>query len=497
MLKDRKIFRIELLWAVLIFFTVIVFSQVAYFQFLSFDDDLYISQNPNIQQGINAQSIAWAWRADLTYPDPHVDYWQPLTLISRLLDVSLWGMNASKHHLVNLFFHLMNVLLLFAFLRRLGPSADAAFWTALLFAVHPVQAETVSWVTARKDLLAAFFFFLCANVYVYWRSHEPKRLWYWLCWFLFLLCLLSKPGFLFVPLLLIVIDCYICGFRFSAKWFRFQLLTKAAFILPSVFAFVVARRYAHFESSLSDYRIVLTNSLTSFYEQFVKIFFPADLGLYRSLSAYSGHSFSAIALSAIFIAGLTLILFRLRRKRPYLLYGWLWFVAALAISTPLRFPADRFLYIPLIGVAYALVCALTEGVNPLSPGRLGVAVRAVLASLLLVCGLLTTAQLRHWRNDVTFFSRALELAPDNYVAMGSLGSYYYRRGDIDRAIDYYHRALATNPKDSLGHLLLANALKTQGRDAEAALAFANAVALNPDFEASEARLGYLIGENQA
>lgn len=473
--------------------TVIIFFQTVRFSFLSFDDNVFITENPHVRQGLTASGIRWAFTADLTYDDPNIDYWQPLTALSRMLDVSLFGMDASCQHLVNVVLHILNVWLLFILILSLTRSEAAAFWTAALFAVHPVQVETVAWLAARKDLLAVFFALFSLNAYHRSRMGSG-RFTAILSGVFFLFALLSKPAYVFIPLLMVLIDrFFIPEMRQlpAGSFLKNQISGKAFYWAASLGFFLIGRHYAPLGISLDDTAATATNSASAFLIQLGKIFWPAGLGLYESVSARRTFS-PAVFGGCVIVLVLLTLLFRYRStKQPVLFFGWLWFLAALFLTTLLRFPADRFLYLPSAGIFLAVVHLLLESRLPERLSRL------VLCVLVLVCGCLSIRQAGFWKNDYYFFNRSLERYPDNFVALGSLGSFYYRQGQVGEAVSYYRRALDANPDDALGHLLLANALKTAGDADGARLAFQEAVRLNPAFEASEGRLGYLLQSGSA
>jgi len=189
----------------LILTTFALFSQVRHFEFINFDDDLYIVKNPHIQKGLTLSGIKWAFEADLIKPAENLDYWQPLTAISRLCDIQFFGLNPASHHLMNVFFHALNVFLLFLFLRKITGAFWRSFFVALLFAIYPVQAEAVAWVTSRKDVLCTFFGFLCMITYCDSVLKKSGKL-YWISILLCAASLLSKPLFVTMPVLLILVD---------------------------------------------------------------------------------------------------------------------------------------------------------------------------------------------------------------------------------------------------------------------------------------------------
>lgn len=468
--------------------TAVVFFQTVRFDFLSFDDNFFISENPHVSQGLSGSGLRWAWTADLLQADPYVDYWQPLTAMSRMLDVSLFGMHAGRQHLAAVALHLLNVWLLFFLFLILSESESAAFWSAAFFAVHPVQVETVAWLSARKDLLAACFSLLSLIVYVR-GCQRLSRAALWFAWILFVFALLSKPAYVFVPLLMVLIDrFYVSGMK-EMPWMTFlrvQLWGKAHFWLTAAVFFLIARRFVPLGVSLDHAGVVTTNSASAFVLQFAKIFWPFGLGLHDSASARRIFDPGIFFAGLLFTGLITFLLARWSGRRPYLLFGWLWFAAGLFLTTLLRFPADRFLYLPSAGIFFALSQAAY------SAEARKQTLKAVLCVLLLACGCLSIRQAGFWKNDYYFFNRSLHRYPDNFVALGSLGTFYYRQGQVIQAVDYYRRAVEASPRDALGHLLLANALKSAGDEAGARAAYARAVEINPAYASSGARLGRLL-----
>ena len=453
-----------------------VFWQVSGYSFVNYDDFEYVSQNPYIEQGLNPVSIAWA-----ICPG---DDWMPLSKLSHMAVVQFFGMDPRAHHAANLLFHLANVLLLFSILKLWTKDLWRSAAVAALFAVHPLQAEAVSWVTARKDLLAAFSALLALRAY-----HPEKRNILWASIF-FALSVLSKPSLVALPPLLLFLEPK----NWKQLWPLFAI--AGAFCVAT---FQVQHRALEFVSSSP----LPLRALDTVVFYLGKIFWPARLTIYGRVPD-APLTVTPMVVSVSFLAALSVVAFRLRKKEPKVLVGWIWFLILLLPVLVLEVPADRYLYFPVIGILIAVVWVFPkQWVIP--------------AALLSVCVLspLCYAQSAVWKNSATLFNhalalndqnytahvnfaetlvdegnlaqaqrhylRAIELKPDNAEALTSLGVLFEKRHQLKEAEEFQRRALAAQPDHAKAHFNLANVLQAQGQTYAAVAYFLKAVHFKPDY----------------
>lgn len=411
----------------------LIYRQVIHFDFISLDDNIFIFQNPHLRQGLTRAALGWAWTADLLQASPHVEYWQPMTAVSRILDAHFFGMNPAGHHLVNFLLHWANTLLVFALFAGLTGMRLPSLITAAFFAVHPLNVEAVAWVTARKDLLGFFFALLALHAYSAYARRRGMRFYaYALLFFIF--SLLSKPVMICVPVLLLALDFWPLE-RMAVRGLPKLILEKIPFFAGSL-AMMLITVFFPLESGISStWRYGSTHTLWSyplrFGEQLYRFFFPLELNLYQSHDRAPEMTFAAVAVSLAVLAAITIAVFMLRRSRPYLAAGWVWFLAGIAPTMNSVWSANRFMYLPLIGLALMTAWGLQNRS------------RLIGWSVALWIGVLACAsfaQTRFWRNDFSLFEYTLSIQPDNTKAHYVLGTRYYAAQEWEKARHHFRSA---------------------------------------------------------
>jgi len=486
--------RAAFLAVILLAGAAIVFGRVKDFEFTNLDDSLYIARNPYIQGGLTAGSLGWAFSADLFYDSPNADRWQPLVFLSRMADIQFFGLNAGAHHVVNLVFHALNMMLLLWFFRRLG----ADFWKSALavfiFAFHPVQVEPVAWLTARKDLLSVFFALLTFHAYLS-SLRRPSAGRKALVALAFACALMSKSMMIPLPFLLLVLDFWPLG---RLNWEDRPLLVRRIrekmplWILALVF---IPVPFLGVPSALSYAKPfhVLAGALTSYFFYLRKWFWPADLGFYGPQQAGSVNP-AVLAAAALGAALLAVGAWKQRKLRPHLTAAWLWYTASISPVLGLEFPGDRFLYLPTIGLAAAVAwetgCRLKTRRGP------AFAVSAAAMAGVFVLPFLSFAQTATWRTSETLFHRALEVNPRNYLAMNDLGVYYEEKGRHAEASEMFSRALGVSSKQSDLYNNMGTVLFLQGKNDEALEYFKKSVDLNPYNPRAQNNIGNILVERQ-
>lgn len=479
--------------------TLAVYWPVTRHGFINFDDPPYITENPNVQSGLTWHGLAWAFQIG------YAAYWQPLTWISHMLDCQLFGLNAAGHHLVNILFHAANAVLLFLLLDRLTGATWRSALVAAFFAWHPLRVESVAWAAERKDVLSAFFWMLTLIAYVRYaqeqgarskelnvRGQNPFSLllspFYWLSLFFFACGLMSKPMVVTLPFVLMLLDYWPLGRMRNAECgmrnFIKLLLEKVPFFALSVAGSVVmsiAQKSNISIWSLTDLPLSLRleNAAVSYLRYVSKMFWPSDLAV---IYPYPHHWPAALVMAAVaFLMIWTgLALWRIRQN-PYLAVGWFWFLGTLVpvigfVQTGMQSMADRFTYLPGIGLLIAVVWGANDLFKrPDQKIYLTIAGTAALAGCLAV----TSIQINYWQSDLKLFARTVGVTTDNYAAEVCLGAALERAGHGDAALEYYTDAVRIEPVYPLGQFKLGMILLEQGRADEASNHLAVAAQLEP------------------
>ncbi|HYV17450.1 MAG TPA: tetratricopeptide repeat protein [Verrucomicrobiae bacterium] len=455
--------------------TLAVFARVVGFELLNYDDPLYVTANPHVQEGLTVAGVGWAFT---TFTAAN---WHPLTWISLMLDASIGGIDPRVFHLTNVVLHLANVLLLFLLLDRLTGSPYRSAVTAALFAIHPLHVESVAWVAERKDVLSTLFLLLTLLAYAGFveRPGPVRRLGVVL---MFALGLLAKPMLVTLPVLLLLLDAW--PLRRKEPWRRL-VLEKAPLFAMSIatgVVTIVAQRHAETVGSLAGYPlgVRVANAIVATVTYLGQTMWPTRLAVFYPHPGASLAAWKVIVSSAI-LAALTFGAIRFRRSRPYLLIGWAWYLVTLApvagiVQVGWQARADRYTYIPLIGIFLAAVWAISDRIGE-RPAFLASLATAVVVLL----GIGAFVQTGHWRDSETLFRHALAVTDDNAVAHLNLGTALLRRHQLAEAEEHFTEAVRINPAFAEAHSNLGVALGRQGRTDEAILEFRRALELQPDY----------------
>jgi tetratricopeptide (TPR) repeat protein len=469
--------------------TFAIFSSVTQHEFVNYDDPDYITSNSHVQGGLTPANIGWAFKTG------HASNWHPLTWLSHMLDCQLFGQRAAMHHLMNVVFHTSNAVMLFLLLKRLTGAPWRSAFVAAAFAWHPLHVESVAWASERKDVLSTFFFILTIWVYVKYvggrqesgvRSQEPEIrgqgslvhgpvvrgpvVWYVLALVLFALGLMSKPMLVTTPFVLLLLD-YWPLHRFEISNLKVQLPTLGRLILEkipffalsigsSVVTYYVQRKGGAVSTSISLGGRLL-NAVVAYALYIRNTFFPHDLAVLYPHPGQWGATYllgSAILLAAIFA-----VVIAAGPKRPYLITGWFWFLGTLIpaiglVQVGVQSMADRYTYIPLIGLFIMLAWGVSDVLARFGWGKKVLATGAGLT--LASCACLTIHQLGYWQNSEILFRHAAGVTRNNYLAYNNLGYYLSGRGEIQEAMDNYRKALEINPQyedayNNMGYALAA------------------------------------------
>lgn len=455
--------------------------------FISFDDAHFVYENPYVRAGLTPASLRWALTAHLTFDAwPYLDYWQPLTVLSRMADVELFGLDPRGHKAVNLALHALNAALLFLVLHGMTGAFWRSAFVAALFGVHPLRVESVAWVSERKDVLAGLFWMLTLAAHHAWvkRPGGGRRA---RVIAVFALGLMAKPLLITLPFILLLLDFWPLRRTGPADWRstlprllleKWPLLALSA---ASAAAAVWAQRRAGTLIPLAAEPLAgrIGAGMVDYVRYAWRFVWPLPLALPHPFSP--DWPLPVLAGATVSIGLVTAFAWAQADRRPWLPVGWLWFLAALVpvigLVQPGKIPlTDRYTYLPHIGLA--IVAAW--GIPDLLPsGRRRPRLLAAGAVLALgAASAATIAQARHWKDSVTVFEHAVRVTSANSVAHFNLGNALVRRGRVDEAVAQYQRALAIDPAYAAAHNTLGSVLASLGRLDEAAAHFREAVRLD-------------------
>ena len=442
LLRSLAVHRTALALAALLgLLTLWSYAPVAEHPFLAYDDEEYVVYNPLVRDGLTVEAALGAFTRF------HSHNWHPLTWLSHALDVELFGLEPRPHHLTNVGFHVLNSWLLFALLLRLTGAVGRSGLVAGLFALHPLHVESVAWISERKDVLSTFFGLLSLLAWCGWARGRSRAA-YAGALIAYACSLMSKPMWLTLPFALLLFDVWPLarldgGLARAAAWRRL-VLEKWPFFALTIASAVVT--LAAQQQSVSAHVVLsarLGNALIGYAGYLRRFVWPSDLAVLYPFP-YPAWPIADVVLSAAVLVILTAVALRLVRSRPYLWVGWLFFLGMLApvsgvVQIGFHSLADRYTYVPLIG----LFVAFSWGLHDVLTWRW--LRRGLAAALLLGLAWLTRMQVGYWSDDVTLFSRALEVSARNPVALSGVAVGLARRGDVDSALEHYGRALEVFP----------------------------------------------------
>lgn len=512
----NRYFQPALACALLFLATLAVYWPVENHAFINYDDPAYVTENPHISPGLTWEGLAWAFgrlHGERTY-------WHPLTWVSHMVDCHVFGLKPAGHHLMNVLFHALNAMLVFlVFLRMTG-----AFWRcavlAGLFALHPLQVDTVAWVAERKNLLSTFIGLLAIWAYVCHAKPEENAKpavsrftfhasrFYWLSLLLYALSLMSKPVLVTLPFLLLLLDFWpLRRIPLKTPDSRLKallplLLEKLPFLLlagvSSVITILAHRGLGMLDhGSLPPLAFRLENALVSYARYLGNALWPSKLAVFYPLP--SAWPAGIVALSAVLLLAITALAVRTVRSRPYLSVGWFWFAGVLVpfiglIQAGAQALADRFAYLPLIGLLLGLVWAVAEWSRGW-PHRSRILSFGAVVVLLVSAGL-TRRQVGHWKNTETLFRHALAVTEGNFLAHGKLGEELAARGRLQEAEAQFSEAIRINPAYLPVMRSLATRLRSDGKSETALHLFKQAVQLRPQDATAHYNLAVALADAQ-
>jgi tetratricopeptide (TPR) repeat protein len=469
--------------------------------FITFDDNIYVYENPRVLQGLTAQTALWALTSTQNAN------WHPTTWLSHLADVSLFGLDARGHHLTSVLLHALNTALLFLALARLSGRAPPAAFVAALFGVHPLHVESVAWVAERKDVLAAFFFMLVLLAYErYARRGGGSR--YLLTVLLLALGLAAKPMLVTVPFVLLLLDFWPLGrtlrpgagagildLRALGK-LCLEKLPLLALSCASAVVTLVAQRGGGAVQDVISFRpaVRIANAIVAWPGYLGKTLWPSSLAIYYP-HPLSLPPLGKIASSLALLALLTAIAVRGVRRRPWLIAGWCWYLGMLVpviglVQIGAQSMADRYTYLPLCGI-FIMVAWSVSGAGTLRRlPRGAIAAAACLAVAALAAA--TAVQAGRWKDSETLFTHTLAVTRDNWMIQNNLATVYARSGRYEEAAAHAREALRIRPDLAEAGNNLGISLAVLGRHAEAAAILRDAIRVRPDLPEAWYNLGLVL-----
>ncbi|MHB8069150.1 MAG: tetratricopeptide repeat protein [Desulfobaccales bacterium] len=473
-----------------------VYSQVRHHDFITFDDDMYVTENPMVRAGLTWPGVKWAFTAF------HSSNWHPLTWLSHMLDCQIFGLHPGGHHLTNVALHLANAILLFLFLARATGAVWPSSLVAALFALHPLHVESVAWVAERKDVLSTFFWLATMWAYAAYVAAPSLRR-YLVVVLALALGLMAKPMLVTLPFVLLLLDYWPLGRAPggpgtapgvagsgepqppAAGRVYWRLLKEKIplFALAALSCLVTMAAQkgsgAVMPMAIRGLGPRIANSLVAYVQYGVKMFWPYPLTFFYPLAPVPWWEAAG---AGLLLLVLTLFLLYGSRRHPYLAVGWLWYLGTLVpviglVQVGGQAMADRYTYIPFIGLFIILAWGISEATAEWRHRKIVLSSSA--AALLLACLLSSWGQTGYWRNSQTLFTHAIDLNPDNYMAYHHLGMDLVNRGKLDQAIAMYQKTLALAPAYPSAYNNLAIAYARQGKFKEAVPLFKEAIRLTP------------------
>jgi len=438
---------------------LLTYSPVLRNGFVDYDDADYVTQNPHVNTGISWANSVWAFRT------AYASNWHPLTWISHQIDCAIFGLTPAGPHVTNLLVHVTNMFLLFFWLTNVTRSRGSSAFVALAFGLHPVNVESVAWIAERKDVLSTLLWLLVLYSYTaYTRGPNLGR------YLLTLVCLvaglLSKPMLVSVPLLLLLLDWWPLARKERLSRLLLEKLPLLAIAAASCWVTLWAQQRGGSVTAFDGLplELRLANAAISYVRYLGKVAWPSKLAVFYPYPT-AGIAPLAVAASLGALALVTLAFVRWRSTRPWLLAGWIWYLLTLApvigiVQVGMQSMADRYLYVPLIGLLIAAAWQANEWAGP-SRGRMKLAA-AVAALLLAAWGVLTWRQAHYWKDGATLFRHAISVTDGNFVAHDNLGVELDRAGQHEEALAEYRETLRIKPGDRNGETNFAQASFAKG-----------------------------------
>jgi len=477
--------------------TWLVFGQTLHYEFVNFDDVSYVLENPEVTRGLTTEGIVWA------FTHSHAANWHPLTWLSHMLDVQVYGLSPGGHHLTNVLLHMATAILLFLVLRRMTGAVWRSAFVSAIFAIHPLRVESVAWIAERKDVLSGLFFVLTIGAYLRYAGHSWSLLRYGLVVLLFALGLMCKPMLVTLPFILLLLDYWPLD-RFPAvgdqrgnifRIPRHLILEKLPLLVlaaASGAATILAQKGSLQTLAGIPLPLRMANACTACVAYLRQMFWPVDLAV---LYPFDGRHLAVFGTASfILLASITGGVFFISNRR-YLVTGWLWYIVMLGpvsgiVQVGNQARADRYTYLPQIGLYLMLTWMVVDLCAGWRHRRLFLGTLAVV--VLSVLTFVARAQASYWQNSQSLWTRAIACTSDNAIAYTNLAEAFFKKGKMDAVIEQSQKALQIDPNQAVAHSALGLALlQKRGRWDEAVAHLQKAVEITPG-AASHSNLGVAL-----
>ncbi len=490
----------------IIIITLCIYAQVRHFDFVGFDDNEYVYENIHVKTGLSSKNIGWALTAFYS------NNWHPLTWISHMLDCQLFGLHPGAHHLINLFFHIINSLLLFFIFSKMTGDLWKSGFIAMVFAVHPLHVESVVWIAERKDVLSAFFWLLTMGCY-YHYAKRPGPLTYAMVLLFFILGLLSKPMIITLPFVLLLLDYWPLQ-RFQnhietdgnigKKWVYLVLEKIPFFLLVPVSGLLTfyAQHHGGVVKSLEAFplNVRIANAIVSYAAYIGKMIYPVKMAF-----LYPHHGMPSlwnILVALVLLAAMSIASMKYYKKYPYLIVGWLWYLGTLVpvigiVQVGMQSMADRYTYIPSIGLTIMMAWGVPDIMTQWRHKKIWLG--ATTATAMAIFAVISWKQAGYWKNTRSMLEHTIQVTSNNYIALDNMAVEFLRKGQIDQAVDYHLRSQKIYPHNPYSHFSLGVAYFMQGKNQEAIQQYQEAIKLAPEYYQAYTNLGaahFTIGNMQ-
>jgi tetratricopeptide (TPR) repeat protein len=475
------------------------FESVRLNDFVAFDDEKYVTENAQVRAGLTRESVSWSLSTT------HFNNWHPLTWLSHMLDVELYGLNAGGHHLTNLLIHILNSLLLFGLLKRMTGNLWPSAFVAGLFALHPLRVEVVAWVSERKELLSMFFALLSIWAYAgYARRGGIAR--YLLTASLFALGLMAKPMLVTLPLVLLLLDYWpLERMRLGARALLLEKLPLLTLSAASSVVTFIAQRGSMEPALMVPMELRAANAVVSYVRYMGQVIWPSHLSiLYTHPNLPGGTPWSAwqVAGAGLLLLLISALVLRVHRKR-YALVGWLWYLCTLLpviglVQVGEQAMADRYTYLPMIGLCIIVAWGARDLSARWASRRMLIRRLMFVSALavLLACMAASWWQTRYWRDSAALFGRALQVNPTNPTVHYDLAVVLEAQGKREQAIRHWSEALRLKPGFAKAHNNLGVMLVREGRLDEAVSHYRQALRIDPDYVDAHYNLANVLGHRE-
>ena len=476
----------------LIVLNVIVFGQTATFDFVEFDDYTYFVNNPQFNGGLSTENVVWSFTTG------YFVNWHPVTWLSLFLDNSLYGMNAGGYHVTNVIIHILATILLYLALFRMTDRRVESLIVAILFAIHPQHVQSVAWVSERKDVLSAFFMGLTLLAYHRYTLTLQWR-WYGITAFVFAFGLMSKPMLVTLPCVLLLLDHWPLNRLADRASIRRAILEKvpllAMAIASSVVTYIVQSEGGAATSVANlGYGGRVANASLAYGAYLLRTVWPVNLTFFYPL-VISKIPYGLAAVSGVVLLVMSAAIWRWRKEAPAMLVGWLWYLGTLVpviglVQVGGQSSADRYTYIPLIGIFMGVVFTVHPWLQA-SEARRKVA-RYLYLAIVVSCLFISFKETYFWKDSVTLAGRGLTIRDDNRMAYQMLGNYYFGREEYERAEGFYKEYYAIDSSEPDIQLRLGTVLQQQGKTDEAEAMLLGCVERFPENATVRFNLGILM-----